>query len=83
MAKKFDRKNSQKCEAVRQAMRRVRRVGSERMPWATFYKEVSRLADFKNVAHDIRWSPTRCTRRMACRTASHFCEFLRSNFFTI
>ena len=48
MVKKFDGKNSQKCEAVRQAMRRVRRVGSERMPWATFYKEVSRLADFNN-----------------------------------
>ena len=48
MVKKFDGKNSQKCEAVRQAMRRVRRVGSERMPWATFYKEVSRLGGFNN-----------------------------------
>ena len=48
MAKKFKGEDPQKCEAVRQAMRRVRRVGKERMSWATFYKEVSRLADFNN-----------------------------------
>ena len=48
MPRKFETKNADKCEAVRQAMPRVRRVGSERMSWATFYKEVSRLAGFNN-----------------------------------
>ena len=55
MVKKFSGKNSQKCEAVRQAMRRVQRVGSERMPWATFYKEVSRLTGFNNVVTVRNW----------------------------
>ena len=55
MVKKFSGKNSQKCEAVRQAMRRVQRVGDQRMSWATFHKEVSRLADFKNVKTVRTW----------------------------
>ena len=42
MVKKFSGKNSQKCEAVRQAMRRVQRVGDQRMSWAAFCKTVSK-----------------------------------------
>ena len=48
MPRKFETKNADKCEAVRQAMPRVRRVGSERMSWATYGNEVSRLAGFNN-----------------------------------
>ena len=45
---KFERKTAAKCAAVQQAMPLVKRVGKERMSWATFYKEVSRLAGFNN-----------------------------------
>ena len=44
----FDATNEGKCERVRQAMPRVPRVGDQRMSWATYGKEVAKLAGFKN-----------------------------------
>ena len=46
----FDATNEGKCERVRQAMPRVPRVGDQRMSWATYGKEVAKLAGFNNPA---------------------------------
>ena len=52
---KFSAKNAEKCEAVREAMGRVQRVGDQRMSWAAYGNEVSRLAGFNNPTNVKSW----------------------------